>query len=177
MAKIPKIKKRGVSMRSRAARRETSPSLNLDKSLTSSKPPTETYEYSKPAVLAAHNAGISKKKKPKQMSRQQRLRHQKGLERADVNVGKLEKKVTKSTAKSKRIKERAAAWEDLNGNIAGSTAKGHPVVAQEAVDEPTEDTDLGATAVETPIPVLPAIPVEKNTQSLVQSADDLDEIF
>ena len=41
------------------------------------------------------------------MTRQQRLRQQKGLERADMNVDKLENKIAKSKVKSKVIKERS----------------------------------------------------------------------
>lgn len=41
------------------------------------------------------------------MTRQQRLRHQKGLDRADMNNGKLEKKVKDSLSRAKTIKARA----------------------------------------------------------------------
>ncbi|KAK5232762.1 hypothetical protein LTR16_012704, partial [Cryomyces antarcticus] len=53
------------------------------------------------------NAGISKRKKQKPMSRQQRLRHQKGLERADIVIDKTEKKIAKSAIKGKVFKERS----------------------------------------------------------------------
>lgn len=97
MAKAPqvKVKRKGVSVHSRAARRAGSPSLNLDKSITAVKARSEKED--KPKFLGAQNGGINKKKKAKPMTRQQRLRHEKGLERADVNVSKLEKKVAGST--------------------------------------------------------------------------------
>ena len=94
------------SVKSRAARRATSPSIDVDKSIKDAKPPPETEAL--PAVLAARNdAGISKKKKQKPRSRQQRLRQEKGLQRAEAVVDKLENKVKRSRTKAKIIKDRA----------------------------------------------------------------------
>jgi len=49
------------------------------------------------------NAGISKKKKAKPMTRQQRLRQEKGMERADANSDKLATKLVKSLKKAKTV--------------------------------------------------------------------------
>lgn len=104
-------------MHSRAARRAASPSINLDKKLkqttrdsTSPSRPSQA----KPHALAAQNAGIQKKNKKGTMTRAQRLRHQKGLERAAANLDKREVKVVKSLGKEKTIKERSKGWEDVN---------------------------------------------------------------
>lgn len=105
MAKTPRVKRKGVSVHSRAARRAASPSLDLDKSITSIKAPVED----KPKFLGAQNGGISKKKKAKPMTRQQRLRHERGLERADANLSKLEKKVANSKDRNKKVKARAVS--------------------------------------------------------------------
>lgn len=94
------------SVKSRAARRATSPSIDVDKSIKDAKPPPEKEAI--PAVLAARNdSGISKKKKQKPMSRQKRLRQEKGLQRADIVIDKLESRVVKSKTKAQTIKDRA----------------------------------------------------------------------
>lgn len=55
-----------------------------------------------------HEAGITKKKpKPKQLSRHQRLRKEKGFERAAVVTDQLDKKVGMSKTSAKKIKERS----------------------------------------------------------------------
>lgn len=170
MGKTPKVKKRSksfrplsfsstnlrldVSLHSRAARRATSPSLNTDKSLKNITPPDST-STPHPAMLSAQNAGISKKKRQKPLSRQQRLRQRKGVARADAVSDKLEKKVAKSLGSKKNIKERSKAWEEIDGKIrSGKPAKGDEndgmsVDEEEAVDgveKPTEKPDTAESA-------------------------------
>lgn len=84
------------SVHSRAARRADSPSSNADKSLES-MPRVEAPKKAQ-SILAAHaNSGISKKKaKDKKLTRAQRLRQQKGIERAEVLFDRLETKVEKA---------------------------------------------------------------------------------
>ena len=62
------------------------------------------------------NAGIQKKQKKGTMTRAQRLRHQKGLERAGEILDKRQVKVVKSIGKQENIKNRAQGWEDVNGD-------------------------------------------------------------
>lgn len=97
-----------TSIHSRAAKRASSPSLNLDKSLTSIKPPAESSNL-RSSVLSVHNgAGITKRKaKGKPMSRQQRRRQENRSERAEAVIDKTEKKVEKSLVKGKVVKERS----------------------------------------------------------------------
>ncbi|EDU48800.1 conserved hypothetical protein [Pyrenophora tritici-repentis Pt-1C-BFP] len=142
MAKTAKVKKR---LHSRAARRAASPSLNLDKS--AQKPAHTTRDSASPSrpskvnphALAAKDAGIQKKqRKSGNMTRAQRLRYQKGLERAEDNMEKLEKKRMKSLGKEKKIKERAKGWEDVNGEGLKKSKKGHAVEEVE-VEEMTGD--------------------------------------
>lgn len=105
-------------MHSRAARRAASPSIDLDKKLKQttrdSASPSRPSQV-KPHALAAQNAGIQKKAKKGNMTRAQRLRHQKGLERAADILDKRQVKVVKSLGKEKNIKERSKGWEDVNG--------------------------------------------------------------
>ncbi|KAF2161417.1 hypothetical protein M409DRAFT_28149 [Zasmidium cellare ATCC 36951] len=110
--KTPKVKKREVSVHSRAARRgKEPPSKDL-----SVKTPTEESDY-KPWMHSAQNAGISKKKKSKTQTHAQRMRQEKALEKAEQIASRLEKKVGDSKKKSKKVQARAADWEELNGKL------------------------------------------------------------
>lgn len=106
-------------MHSRAARRAASPSIDLDKKLKQttrdSASPSRPSQV-KPHALAAQNGGIQKKQKKGTMTRAQRLRHQKGLERAADVMDKRQVKVVKSLGKERNIKERSKGWEDVNGD-------------------------------------------------------------
>ncbi|RMZ71117.1 ribosome biogenesis alb1 [Pyrenophora seminiperda CCB06] len=145
MAKTAKVKKRQVTVHSRAARRAASPSLNLDKS--AQKPAHTTRDSASPSrpsrvnthALAAKDAGIQKKqRKTGNMTRAQRLRYQKGLERAEDNMDKLEKKRMKSVDKEKKVKERAKGWEDVNGEGVKKSKKEHAIEEIET-DEKREE--------------------------------------
>ncbi|KKK13359.1 hypothetical protein AOCH_004698 [Aspergillus ochraceoroseus] len=114
-------KARPQSKHSRAARRAASPSLDVDKSLTS-LPRAEKTPVQRESILADRaNAGISKKQsKPKPKSRVQKLRQQKGIQRAEAVFDQMENKVTKSANRAKAVKSRRADWEDLNRKTAKS---------------------------------------------------------
>jgi len=57
------------------------------------------------------------------LTRAQRLRQQKGLERAAHTLDKLEVKREKSFGREKKVKERAKGWEEVNGGGAVVTGK------------------------------------------------------
>lgn len=104
------------STKSRAARRETTPPTGTDKSPKPSTDDSKTTEPDLSVLAARQGAGITKKqKKQKPLSRQQRLRKEKGLVRAEAVTDQLQRKVGESKRKGKKIKARRAAWEDLNG--------------------------------------------------------------
>ena len=65
------------------------------------------------------NGGIAKKKKVKQLTRQQKVRQQQAMEKADALAAKLELKVADSKERAKKVKARAADWEELNEAIVG----------------------------------------------------------
>ncbi|USW49352.1 Putative ribosome biogenesis protein Alb1 [Septoria linicola] len=113
MTKVPKVKKKGVSVHSRAARRGAEPAR---KDLESIKPPKEETDY-KPWLHNAQNAGIQKKQKKKQLTTAQKRRQEKALEKADAITGKHEKKVADSKKRSARTQARAKEWEDLNSQL------------------------------------------------------------
>ncbi|KAK2754494.1 hypothetical protein FQN54_006895 [Arachnomyces sp. PD_36] len=128
MGKTPKPKPsaRTQSKHSRASRRAVSPSVDIDKSLTSLPRPDSPNPNADSSVLSTqHGAGISKKKpKSKRLTRAQRLRQEKGLERAEIVMDKTEKKVSVSTMRGKKVNARKAAWDELNikiGNQNGNT--------------------------------------------------------
>ena len=103
------------SLHSRAARRAASPSVDIDKSLTSI-PRAETNEIQRPSILYERaNSGVSKKQaKAKQISKSQRRRQKKGLERAEVVMDQLENKIAKSVKRGKTVKARRVKSTSLN---------------------------------------------------------------
>ncbi|KAF1815184.1 hypothetical protein P152DRAFT_456234 [Eremomyces bilateralis CBS 781.70] len=115
MGKTPKPKNREFSVHSRTARRHVSPPLNPDQTVKSVE--TGTSAVGRPDVLSPHSAGVHKRTKQKSLTRQQRLRHEKGMERADANVAKLEAKVQKSTGRHSTVKSRKTDWLDVNGKL------------------------------------------------------------
>ncbi|KAJ5020439.1 Alb1-domain-containing protein [Bipolaris maydis] len=153
MAKTAKVKKRQVTIHSRAARRAASPSLDLPKS--AQKPAHTTRDSASPSrpssinphALAAKDAGIQKRqKKGTNMTRAQRLRHQKGLERAEENMDKLANKRLKSLGKGRKVTERAKGWEDINGEGVKKVKKGGMEWGgDEDMDEASEAKEVGAT--------------------------------
>lgn len=102
MACYPLTEDLEVSSHSRAARRAASPSLDVDKSILDIKAPEKDTNIS----YGNTYAGISKKKKSKPLTRQQRLRQEKGMERASNNLDKLSKKVADSQFREKKVKNR-----------------------------------------------------------------------
>jgi hypothetical protein len=127
-----------TSLHSRSAKRAASPSLNLDKSLTSLQRPSDH-----PEILApVPNAGITKRKsKGKSFSRAQRLRQEKGMEKAEAVVGKMEVKVEKAAGKGKKGRERRKEWEEVNGGVGGKKKAGGKGEKEED-DEGWEDEDM-----------------------------------
>ncbi|OAL46433.1 hypothetical protein IQ07DRAFT_574297 [Pyrenochaeta sp. DS3sAY3a] len=163
MAKTAKVKKRQVTVHSRAARRAASPSIDLDKSAKPSNTARDSASPSRPSkinphALAAKDAGIQKKQKKNNMTRAQRLRQQKTLERAEENMDKLQVKRGKSFGKEKIVKDRAKGWEDVNGDgrKKKKAANGFEAIEDEAKkedrewvsDEDMDGNDLSAPAVE-----------------------------
>ncbi|EGP89869.1 unnamed protein product [Zymoseptoria tritici ST99CH_1A5] len=133
MAKTPKVKKREVKVNSRAARRGASPA---PKDAEVKATTTET-DY-KPWLHTPQGAGISKKKKTKTLTRQQRARQERGLEKAAAIGGKLEKKVADSTNRGRKVDARRADWEELNEKIAGKKLK------KESKSKAMKSEDTGA---------------------------------
>ncbi|OKL58338.1 hypothetical protein UA08_06574 [Talaromyces atroroseus] len=172
MGRTGKLKKKATSVHSRAARRGASPS-DVNKSLESV--PRMEAPTKPSSILAAHtSAGISKKKsKAKPLSRAQRLRQQKGIERAEMVIDQLETKVAKSIGKAKAINARRAQWEDLNSKNDKT----------KAIQQGQESDDEQMKEIEKPVSAAPkssskiALPVsaENNVPSAGYEAVDEDD--
>ncbi|WEW61018.1 hypothetical protein PRK78_006507 [Emydomyces testavorans] len=161
--KTPKLKSNTArSVRSRAGRREASPGLDVDKSITS-LPRAERTSTSKPFILSVQHSSAVSKKKQKRPTRAQRLRQEKGLERAEVVMDKTEKKVAKSIQRGKLTKARKATWDDLNNKRRTNAYKILQDQAVESMDtsekgQLEEPKTVGSSAPS----VLPALPAQND---------------
>ncbi|KAK0128458.1 hypothetical protein ONS95_000430 [Cadophora gregata] len=127
MAKTAPPKKKGVtSVHSRAAKRASSPGIDLDKSLKDLKPPPAT-KNQRESVLSIHQgAGISKKSKNGRksvLSAKAKRRQEKGLDRAEAVIDKKEIKIEKSKDRARTVQERAKNWEELNKKMLAKKAR------------------------------------------------------
>jgi hypothetical protein len=115
-----------TSIHSRAAKRASSPGIDLDKSVKGLKPPVDTKKH-RPSVLAVHQgAGVTKKSKNGRksvLSAKAKRRQEKGLDRAEAVMDKKEKKVEKSKGRARTVQERAKAWEELNKKMLAKKAR------------------------------------------------------
>ena len=123
MAKaVPKVKKRPISFRSRAARRGAEPDTKPISKPANNTTASEKAEVEyKPWLHAVQNGGVSKKKKAKPLTTKQRVRLEKAQAKADAVTGRTERNLEISRARSKTVQHRAKDWEELNGEIEGET--------------------------------------------------------
>jgi hypothetical protein len=116
----------GQSLHSRAAKRASSPSIDTDKSLKDVKPPAESVNF-RPSVLAIHRgAGVTKKQKHGRksvLSSKAKRRQERGLDRAEAVMDKIEKKIEKSRGKARTVQERSKAWDELNRKMVAKKAR------------------------------------------------------
>jgi hypothetical protein len=119
MAKVPTIKKKAVSARSRAGRRQESPEPAPKKGPKGSADEEKTNDS---WMYGATNAGIHKKApKEKKLTRAQR--QLKAIEQGESAADRLEKSVAKSKLRGKRTQNRAQTWEEINAEKAAKIAK------------------------------------------------------
>ncbi|KAK3113405.1 hypothetical protein LTR53_009339 [Teratosphaeriaceae sp. CCFEE 6253] len=182
MAKTPKVKKREVSFRSRAARRGASPPLAKDGVAAKPAPAAKETEY-KPWLHSAQNAGITKKQKAKPLKRQQRERQQRAIEKADAVVNKLERKVADSKARSKRVQSRAKAWDELNAKpavvkmtVGAETLATDEIPEGEEGGEELKMEDVGLAAAESTVTTDSAT-TKAMTAPATSTAPEADEDF
>jgi len=184
MAKTASVKHNPLSNpRSRASKRQTSPSINTDKSLKEVSPHRES------GILAPRsNAGVSKHKSKVQKSSRQKQRDAKRQDRAEVVMEKMEVRVGQKMKKGKAINERKSEWGVVNG--AGKEARRQAVLAGLKNDEDNawqdvEDGDEegkmeevvenGALTVPSPVPIVP-VSVDLATIDAVASEETIGEV-
>ncbi|KAL1624384.1 hypothetical protein SLS56_007853 [Neofusicoccum ribis] len=135
---MAKAKSKPPSQHSRAARRAEE---LVDKSLQTL---TDASSLPRPksklaaSVLAAQDAGISKKQKKKRLTHQQRVRQERAMEKADAIYDKHERKVEESKKRGRRVQERRKEWEALNGDA--KPKNGFAALH----DDMEEDVEMGA---------------------------------
>lgn len=187
MAKVPKIKKKEESVRSRAYRRQALPEAMPKKTPKGSVDENDSWMY------GAANAGVHKKAaKTKKMTRQQRERQLKAIEHAERNVDKHEKNVADSKHRGRRTQGRRKDWEDINGTTAEKVAKlmaeGYGAAMEGAEDDEEIGEEQGASAPDAMAdldqqPVMPeqnlgqsTTVAQEPTPALQQAEEDVDDI-
>ncbi|OAA68751.1 Ribosome biogenesis protein Alb1 [Niveomyces insectorum RCEF 264] len=156
--------KKAPSKHSRAARRATSPGIDVDKSLKLAKPPLSGAE-SRPSVLGIHQAaGVTKKSRKTGrkaiLSAKARRRQERGLDRAAAVLDRTAQKVQRSQSSSRTTQMRRAAWDEVNNRLqkevgagAAKTQSKFGVLASQNdgsegdSDDGFEDADSGDEAV------------------------------
>jgi len=113
MGKVAKLKKQDkavLNSNTRAARRQPSPQPLKTTKSSAEENGAQPWLYHTTA-----GAGVTKKSKPKKLTRNQRLRLEKGFQNAERNVSKLEKRREDSKRRGRTIGVRSAEWEEING--------------------------------------------------------------
>ncbi|KAK5200352.1 hypothetical protein LTR99_009151 [Exophiala xenobiotica] len=150
MAKTAKVKKNATANpRSRASKRATSPSIDVDKSVKNAPRASDAT----PVLAARPASGVTKSKsKQKPLTRGQRRRHEKGLARAEVVQDRLSKKADEAVSKLKKIRDRAKLWDDVNTGATKfdkvKAVVGENIDGDEWVDEEMDDSAPNVKIVE-----------------------------
>ena len=167
MAKVPNVKNKTVSARSRAGRRQESPEPAPKKA-----PKGSVDEPNDSWMFGATNAGIHKKApKEKKLTRAQRQRQLKAIEHGERNQDRLEKSVAKSKLRGKRTQNRAQTWEEINAEKAAKIAKamaegkGADMDGVESEEEIEEELGEDASGAMEDLDQQPALPEQNLGQS------------
>lgn len=152
--------KKGPSKHSRAARRATSPGIDVDKSLLEVRAPAKTANE-RATILGIHQAaGVTKKQKKtgRNLSARARKRQERGLDRAAAIIERTATKVERSKNNSRAIQSRSKEWTEINRaakeadlqatkklGMFGALAGGDDNGSDESEDD--EDVDSGDEAV------------------------------
>ncbi|KAI7095482.1 hypothetical protein KC352_g39062, partial [Hortaea werneckii] len=116
------------------------------------------------------------KKKSKQLSRQQKQRQQKALEKADVNVDKLQSRIADSKARGKRVQARRKDWEELNENLGdGQKKRVGAAGEEEQVSRPRVDMEDVELQGETELPANMKVAENEAPRQGVEGAAEMAE--
>ncbi|KIW33524.1 hypothetical protein, variant 2 [Cladophialophora immunda] len=170
MAKTSKIKRNPIANpRSRASKRATSPSIDVDKSIRDAPRASDAT----PILAARPNSGVTKaKRKQKPLSRGQRRRHEKGLARAEKVQDQFERKIEDASHRLKKRRERKGMWDEVNGTNKFDRLKaalGDEADQNEDEWEDMEETKLVVVDRTAPAPAAPLPPA---TTTLTQEEED-----
>jgi Alb1 len=141
---------------------------------------------SQPLLAARPGAGVTKKKSSKRgnaKTRGQKLRQERGLQRAEAVMDQLEKKVKEAREREGKRRERRKVWDEVNSGvteIVGRRGKekfgGNPAEEWEDVGGDGDEEMVGAAEAlaeavvgptESTAPVEPAEPVVLEAETLV----------
>jgi hypothetical protein len=142
MSSPTNIKTFAANPRSRASKRATSPSIDLDKSL---KAAPRNDSLSQPVLAPRPGAGIAKKKSKRgnAKTRGQKVRQEKGLQRAEAVMDQMQKKVEWAKEREGKRRERRKVWEEVNSGVNGVRKKGEGNVGGMVGGEDWEDVEDG----------------------------------
>jgi len=161
MPKTAKLRKTKASnsIRSRAARRATSPSLNVEKSLLNIPAPEDVDSIPLTAKEKLDKAiseismrapgqepgrgyaGVGKKsKRGTKLTSKQRRRREKGTVMAERVASRFEKKVQESVGRSKVAVSRKGAWDELNSKIEAPVDAAASMVVEMKISRGDYDT-------------------------------------
>ncbi|KAF5877735.1 uncharacterized protein Bfra_002103 [Botrytis fragariae] len=180
MGKTAPLKnKASTSVRSRAAKRASSPSIDTDKSLKNVKAPAETV-YN-PQILSPHQgAGVSKKKSGKQLSSKAKKRQNKGMDRAEAVMDRTSTKIEKSKYRGRNVQERAKTWEALNKKaqeaVQAAMDKENEVSEEEGDVDVEDDQSQGEIEMDG-TSVAPVAPAALQSAPLPTPVEDEEEIL
>ncbi|KIW64486.1 hypothetical protein PV04_09415 [Phialophora macrospora] len=114
MAKTTKLKNTTANPRSRASKRATSPSIDVDKSIKQAPRASDAT----PILATRPNSGVTKsKKKQKPLTKGQKRRQERGLARAEIVQDRMSRKVEDAAGRLKKRRERKGMWDEVNGSV------------------------------------------------------------
>ncbi|KAF7959759.1 hypothetical protein EAE96_001368 [Botrytis aclada] len=180
MGKTAPLKnKASTSVRSRAAKRASSPSIDTDKSLKNVKAPAETVYNSQ--ILSPHQgAGVNKKKSGRQLSSKAKKRQNKGMDRAEAVMDRTSTKIEKSKYRGRNVQERAKTWEALNKKaqeaVQAAMDKENEVSGEEADADVEDDQSQGEIEMDG-TSVAPVAPAALQSAPLPTPVEDEEEIL
>ncbi|KAB8296196.1 hypothetical protein EYC80_008979 [Monilinia laxa] len=179
MGKTAPLKnKASTSVRSRAAKRASSPSIDTDKSLKNIKAPVETVYH--PQVLSPHQgAGVSKKKSGRkaQLSSKAKRRQEKGMDRAEAIMDRTSTKIEKSKYRGRNVQERAKNWEALNKKAQEAVQAAMDRENEVSEEEDMEDVQSQGEVEMDDTSAAPVAPIAVHPTPLPAPVEDDDEIL
>ncbi|QSZ37277.1 hypothetical protein DSL72_009371 [Monilinia vaccinii-corymbosi] len=179
MGKTAPLKnKASTSVRSRAAKRASSPSIDTDKSLKNVKAPAATVYH--PQVLSPHQgAGVSKKKSGRkaQLSSKAKRRQERGMDRAEAVMDRTSTKIEKSKYRGRNVQERAKNWEALNKKAQEAVQAAMVRENEVSEEEDVEDVQSQGEVEMGDISATPIASTAIRSTPLPAPVDDDDEIL